>query len=71
VVCGRLRQRADAEAAGLPLRTLADVQACLSRDKARSRKGKRIDITMARLMLNHGRLTADARAWIESEYPQG
>jgi hypothetical protein len=59
-----------ADEQAIPLRTLADVQECLSRDKARSRKGKRIDVSMARLMLNHGRLTAEARAWILQEYPQ-
>jgi hypothetical protein len=50
----------------IPLRTLEQVKACLARDKARSRKGERIDLAMARLMLKAGRLTAEARAYVEA-----
>jgi hypothetical protein len=54
-----------AEQQGIPLRTLGDVRDCLARDKARSKKGERIDLSMARLMLRHGRLTDEARAYVE------
>lgn len=57
--------RADAEKAGIPLRTLAQVKACI----AECRKQKS-DKTMARLMLNAGRITDEARAWLATEYPQ-
>lgn len=52
---------------GIPLRTLADVTACLAEDKA---KGDGTDVAMARLMLKHGRLTDEARAFVTREYPQ-
>ncbi len=62
---------AEAAKAGIPLRTLDQVRASIARDKARAKgKNANLDKTMARLMLNHGRLTAEARAWIEKEYPQ-
>lgn len=57
--------REDAEKAGLPARTLEQVQACIS--KCRKQKS---DKTMARLMLNQGRMTDEARAWLAAEYPQ-
>lgn len=57
--------RSDAEKAGIPLRTLEQVQKCIA--KCRKQKS---DKTMARLMLNGGRLTDEARAWLSSEYPQ-
>ena len=49
----------------IPFRTLDQVRDCLARDRARSKKGKRIDLSMARLMLRHGRLTPEARAYVE------
>lgn len=51
---------------GMPLRTLDQVRDCLAYDKARSKKGERIDLSMARLMLRHGRLTPEARAYVET-----
>lgn len=57
---------AEAEKSGIPLRTLDQVRDTLARDKARSKKGARIDLSMARLMLNAGRLTDDARAYVEA-----
>ncbi len=59
------------EERGIPLRTLDQVQFDLAACKARA-KGKNIDLdkSMARLMLNHGRLCPDARAWVAREYPQ-
>lgn len=56
--------KAHADALGMPRRTLDQVRAALARDKARSKKGERIDISMARLMLNHGRLEDAARAYV-------
>lgn len=53
------------ERRGIPLRTLTDVQACIAQDKPRG-----VDVAMARLMLRHGRLTAEAREWLAREYPQ-
>lgn len=57
--------RSDADKAGIPLKTLDQVQACIR--KCRKQKS---DKTMARLMLNHGRMTDEARAWLSGEYPQ-
>lgn len=57
---------AEAEKAGIPLRTLDQVRNTLARDKARSKKGARIDLSMARLMLKAGRLTDEAREYVES-----
>lgn len=56
----------EADKAGIPLRTVDDVTRELARDKARSKKGVRIDLTMARLMLRFGRLTPEARAYVEN-----
>jgi hypothetical protein len=56
--------RNDADKAGIPPRTLAQVQAGIA--KCRKQKS---DKTMARLMLTQGRLTDEARAWLVSEYP--
>lgn len=55
---------AEAEKAGIPLRTLDQVRDTLARDKARSRKGQRIDLSMALLMLKAGRLTDEAREYV-------
>lgn len=55
-----------AEEQGIPLRTREDVVAALA--KAKTFDGG--DVAMARLMLRHGRLTEEARAWIAWEYPQ-
>jgi len=63
VTNGKLLQSI-AERQGIALRTLDDVASCLARDKARSRNGSRIDLAMARAMLNHGRLTDEARAYV-------
>jgi hypothetical protein len=60
------RLHAEADKAGIPLRTLEQVRNTLARDKARSRNGARIDLSMARLMLSAGRLTDDARAYVEA-----
>lgn len=57
--------RDHAERMGIPLRTLDEVKAAL----ARAKKTK-ADASMARLMLKHGRLTDEARAYVASEYPQ-
>lgn len=50
-----------AERLGIPLRTVDDVRDALTKAKA-----KGADKSMARLMLNHGRLTDDARAFVEA-----
>lgn len=63
--------RDHANSIGMPLRTLEQVKADLAACKARARgKNANLDKTMARVMLNHGRFTADARAWLAKEYPQ-
>jgi hypothetical protein len=56
-----LRQMA--EQRGIPLRTLEDVKADLEAAKAND-----ADMALARLMLRHGRLTEEARAWVAKEY---
>lgn len=50
-----------AERLGIPLRTVDDVREALTKAKA-----KGADKSMARLMLNNGRLTDDARAFVEA-----
>lgn len=55
-----------AEKQAIPLRTREDVVADLA--KAKAFDGG--DVVMAKLMLRHGRLTEEARAWIAWEYPQ-
>lgn len=57
--------QADAEAAGIPLRTLEQVQACITKCRKQKSKGA----LMARLMINHGRMTNEARAWLIKEFP--
>lgn len=57
--------KADADNAGIALRTLDQVHSAL----ATARKTK-ADVAMARLMLRHGRLTDEARQYVEREYPQ-
>lgn len=57
-----------AEVAGIPLVSIWHAQEGLARDHKRDPK---IAKTMARLMLRHGRLTDEARAWVAREYPQG
>lgn len=47
----------------VPLRTVDDVRKTLAEDK---QKGNDTDKAMARLMLRHGRLTPEARAFVES-----
>jgi len=54
-----------AETMGIPLRTLDDVKAALAQAKR-----QKSDAAMARLMLRHGRLTDEARAYVAREYPQ-
>lgn len=55
----------DADKTGIPLRTLEQVKDTLARDKKRSRKGARIDLSIARLMLLAGRLTDEARTYVQ------
>ena len=50
---------------GIPLRTLDQVKDTL----AKAKKAGSDDI-FARMMLNHGRLTDEARAYVAREYPQ-
>lgn len=59
--------REHADKVGIPLRTLAQVQETLASDK---KKPGNVDVRMARMMLNHGRLTDEARAWVLANYPQ-
>lgn len=49
----------------IALRTLENVKAALEQAKKTG-----ADKSMARLMLNHGRLTEEARVWVSQEYPQ-
>lgn len=58
--------RAHADAKGIPLRTLDDVKATITERK----RFKQDPAKMASLMLRHGRLTDEARAWLTREYPQ-
>lgn len=55
--------RAHAAAQGIPLRTRDDVQAALE-----IAKRTKADVSMARLMLRHGRITDEARAWLVANY---
>lgn len=57
--------RAEADKAGVPLRTLDQVKACIAKCRRQNS-----DKTMARLMLKTGRMTDQARAWLSAEYPQ-
>lgn len=57
--------RTHAERSGIPVRSLEQVQQCISRCKR-----QKSDEAMARLMLNHGRMTEEARAWLLMQYPQ-
>jgi len=50
---------------GIPLRTLDGVKAALA-----DAKKTKADVSLARLMLKHGRMTDEARAWVASEYPK-
>ena len=50
---------------GIPLRTIDQV-----RDALDAAKKTRAAESLARLMLRHGRLTDDARAFVAREYPQ-
>jgi hypothetical protein len=59
----KLRQQAEQQ--GIPLRTLEEVKADLKRAKKND-----ADEAMARLLLRHGRLTDEARAWVAEAYPQ-
>ena len=51
-----------AEQQGIPLRTLADVTADLEHAKGLE---KGTDMAMARIMARHGRLTDEARSYVE------
>lgn len=53
--------KAQADAMGVPPRTVDDVRKALT--KARKHKS---DASLARLLLNHGRLTDEARAFVEA-----
>jgi hypothetical protein len=55
----QLRQHADAK--GIPQRTVDDVREALTEAR---KVGS--DAIFKRLMLNHGRLTAEARAFVEA-----
>jgi hypothetical protein len=57
--------RTEADQSCIPLRTLDQVRKGLEQCKK-----QKSDKTMARLMLNHGRLTDEARAFVAREYPQ-
>jgi hypothetical protein len=59
--------REDAEKAGLPHVSLWKAQEAMKK-AGRSMKAP---AKLAHLMLNHGRLTPEARAWLSAEYPQG
>lgn len=58
-----LRKRADTQ--GIPLVSVWSAQEGL-----KIAKRTKADVSLARLMLRHGRLTDEARAWIAREYPQ-
>lgn len=53
-----------AEQQAIPLRTLDDVRAALAEAHKRGAGS-----ALARLMLRHGRLTDEARAFVAREYP--
>lgn len=55
----------EAEKRGIPLATLADVQKTIEEAKR-----TKVDKAMARALLNVGRITDEARAWVAREYPQ-
>jgi hypothetical protein len=57
--------KTEANKLGIPQRTLEQVRATLARDKKRSKPGARIDVAMANLMLKTGRLTDEARVYVE------
>jgi hypothetical protein len=57
--------RERAEQAGIPLVSIWSAQDGLERAKK-----TKADVTLARLMLRHGRLTNEARAYVAREYPQ-
>ncbi|MDI1263878.1 MAG: hypothetical protein PS018_11535 [bacterium] len=57
--------RAQAERAGIP-----PVSIWKAKEGLTLAKKNKADKALARLMLNHGRLTDEARAWIAKEYPQ-
>jgi hypothetical protein len=54
-----------AEQQGIPLRTLNDVRLDLL-----NAKDNGADQALARIMLRHGRLTEQSRAYVSSHYPQ-
>lgn len=56
--------RAIGEQLGCPLATLASVKETI--EECRKQHS---DVSMARLMLRHGRLTSAARDYLRSEYP--
>lgn len=55
-----------ADRMGMPLRSLGQVQDTIAHCKTRDAG---CDVAAARLMLRHGRLTDEARAWVAKEYP--
>jgi hypothetical protein len=57
--------RADADKAGLPLKTLNEVRLALL-----NAKDTHADKTLARMMLRYGRMTEQARHYVASRYPQ-
>lgn len=56
---------AEAAKAGIPLRTTEQVSEALAQAKR-----TKADQALARLMLRHGRLTEQARAYVANAYPQ-
>lgn len=62
---------AEAERRGMPGRTLEQVQSAIADARKRAKgKNAHLDKSLARLMLNSGRLQPAAREWLAREYPQ-
>ena len=58
--------RAHAEKQGIPLTSIWKAQEGLKLARTQADKG-----VLARIMLRHGRLTDEARAYVAATYPQG
>lgn len=56
--------REEAERRGIPAQSLTQVKQTI--EQCRRQKS---DANMARLLLRHGRITENARNWLEREYP--
>lgn len=59
--------KAVAVSRGMPLRSLEQVKACLTKCK---RNGDGTDLVMARLMLKVGRLSDEAILYVGDNYPE-